>query len=377
MIFLCFKKIKIKMGIKNLTSYLRKNYPDIFETIHISEYKHQKIAVDTSLYVCNFKALYGEGWLRTMLVFIGNLRYHGVHPVFIFDTGYPPEKQKERDERRENRAKTDERIARLEDAIEKYKSEGVVDDILREFQERRKLVIKGERGINLPLIVSTIDKMKKQLFIVGPEDFQKLKVLLKILGVPFYDAPLEGETMCADLCKRGIVSAVLTEDSDVLVVGTKVFLSKLNTKDYTCERVVLEKLMEVLEMTDEEFLHLGIMFGTDFNPNIPNIGPVKAMSLIKKYKNIDNIGSVMDISMLNHERVVDIFRNYEKSKENIEYCGSVDFQGLAEYIFKHNLNIEVEYLKRYFIQEVVFEEEEGNGEECEQEDEEILEEEEN
>ena len=51
------------MGIKNLNVFLRKNCPEVYEEIHISEYAYKKVAIDTSLFLCKYKAIYGEKWL--------------------------------------------------------------------------------------------------------------------------------------------------------------------------------------------------------------------------------------------------------------------------------------------------------------------------
>ena len=39
------------MGIKNLHSFLRSKCPEIYETVHLSEFSYRKIAIDISLYM--------------------------------------------------------------------------------------------------------------------------------------------------------------------------------------------------------------------------------------------------------------------------------------------------------------------------------------
>src|SRR3990167_9807397 len=104
------------MGIKALSDFLRKKYPEIFEPIHISEYHHKKIAIDTSLYMCSYKASYGDGWLQAFIRLVAVLRENEVHGIFIYDGIFPPEKQAEKEERKINREKMDDRVSFLEDA---------------------------------------------------------------------------------------------------------------------------------------------------------------------------------------------------------------------------------------------------------------------
>ena len=84
------------MGIKNLNVFLRKNCPKVFEEIHISEYAYKKVAIDTSLFLCKYKAIYGEKWLVAFINLVSILRKNEIHCVFIYDNGSPPEKEEEK-----------------------------------------------------------------------------------------------------------------------------------------------------------------------------------------------------------------------------------------------------------------------------------------
>ena len=52
----------------------------------------KKIAIDISLYMCKYKAIYGDNWLYAFLKLISSLRKNEIHCVFIYDNGAPPEK---------------------------------------------------------------------------------------------------------------------------------------------------------------------------------------------------------------------------------------------------------------------------------------------
>ena len=88
------------MGIKSINKFLKKICPEIFETIHISEYAYKKVAIDISLYLCKYKAIAGDDWLKCFINLIACLRKNEVHTVFIFDGPAPPEKQLEQEKRR-------------------------------------------------------------------------------------------------------------------------------------------------------------------------------------------------------------------------------------------------------------------------------------
>jgi 5'-3' exonuclease len=356
------------MGIKNLNKFLRNKCPDVYEHIHLSEYSFKKIAVDVSLYLCKFKSIAGDKWLSLFINLIACLRKNEVHCVFCYDNGSPPEKEAEKKERADQRAKTEEKVYKLEEAIEKFNLTNEIDPILIEFYKKKtksdkihqRLLGREDNNIDMNFIISSVEKMRSQILQISSDDFLLTKKLFDILEVPYYDAPLEAETSCADLCKRGIVDAVLSEDTDVLAYGAPVFLSKINTYDGTCVRIKYPDLLQQLSLNDNQFLDLCIMCGTDYNKNIFRIGPEKAYKYIQTHTDIDGISenTKIDISVLNHERGRQLFREYEQKDIKVLFCGSPDFEKLTEFVFKNNLNINIEGLKKCFIHSttIIFEE---------------------
>jgi len=349
------------MGIKSLSKFLHDTYPELFEPIHISEYHFRKVAIDTSLYLCNYKVLYQEKWLGAFIKLVATLRENEIHCVFIYDSGFPPEKEAEQKERREKRAKLEEKVCRLEEAIERYHASGEIDPLLTDFQEKKGIVhktmlLKQKKGISITAIEFAVKKMRNQLFTITREDYETTKRLFDILQVPYFHAPMEAETMCADLCIRGEVDAVLTEDTDVLAYGAPVFLTKLNTVEGTCFRVKHSELLEKVGLTADEFLDFCIMCGTDYNKNIFRVGPSKALRLIQEYRSIDSLE--LDVSVLNHKRVRELFRGYQRNGEKVPYCGCPDFPRLQEFLVRKNLRIDADSLRRSFVRNmVIFQEE--------------------
>lgn len=347
------------MGIKSLNKFLRNNCLEIYEEIHISEYSFKKVAIDTSLYLCKFKAIAGDRWLGSFINLITCLRKNEVHCVFIYDTGCVKEKEPERKERAAQRAKMEEKIYKLEEALDKYCLTNEIDQILTDLYKKHqksvngppRLMRKTSDDVDMAVVEALVKKKRSQILNISPADFKKTKELFDILKVPYYDAPLEAETMCSDLCSRGLVDAVLSEDTDVLAYASPVFLSKINTSNGTCIRIKYPELLKALDLSSSEFLDLCIMCGTDYNKNIYRTGPEKAYKHIQKYSTIEEIkaNTSLDISILNHVRGRDLFRNYEQMDIKIPYCGSPDFQKLEEFIFKYNIRCNVEGLKKAFL----------------------------
>ncbi len=357
------------MGIKNLSQFIRTKFESCVEKIHISEYAYKKISVDTSLFMCIFKASYQDRWLTAFIKLVECMRQNHVHCVFIYDTAAPPEKALEREERSSSRDKLTARIDDIERAVEIYEK-GVASneankDILLAFQEKRGIqppllrILPNSKefgDISLGSIKSEIQKMKAQNFTISKEDFDKTKVLFDILKVPYFQAPLEAETMCADLCKQDLVQGVLSRDTDVLAYGSPVFLTNLTLRDGMCERIKIKKLLKLMDLTYPQFLDFCIMSGTDYNRNIEKIGSVKAYSLIKEWGSIDNLPKNIDTSILRHVRSRELFQDYEQvSIPSVPHCGVPDFEELEKLLVTEHLYVDNDVKESFPYSKIVVE----------------------
>jgi len=56
----------------------------------------------------------------------------------------------------------------------------------------------------------------------------------------------------------------------------------------------LEKVLEGLQLTFDQFVDVAILLGCDFCPRIKGIGPKRAFDFIKKYKTIENVLKHLD-----------------------------------------------------------------------------------
>lgn len=341
------------MGIKSINKFLKKKCPSVFQEVDLSFFSGKKVAIDTSLYLCKFKAMNGKNWLNSFIRMITCLRDNKIDCVFIYDSIEPiPEKENERKERYEKRQRKQEYLSNLRTDLNIFKVNGIITDNLRKYNDKhsykspkRLLGNITKPQIDVRMIDFMLDKGEAQLFNVSWEDFDKTRELFSILAIPYINAPLEAETLCADLCKKGLVDAVLSDDTDLLAYGTPQSLSKLNINNNTVTLVTNKDLLENLELTQEELVDFCIMCGTDYNKNIYRVGPDKAYKYIKSWKNIEGIrdNTNLDISGLNHDCGRNIFLRYQPTLEpNLNF----DFQfdccpnqiKLNVFLFENNLN---------------------------------------
>lgn len=127
------------------------------------------------------------------------------------------------------------------------------------------------------------------------------KRLLSLMGLPWVQAPSEGEAQAAHLTKRGTADFCASQDYDSLLFGAQKLIRnvtisgrrKLPSKniyiDVIPELVELTKTLTHLGLTHEQLIDVAILTGTDFNPDgIKGLGPKTALKLVKQHGNLEN-----------------------------------------------------------------------------------------
>ena len=354
------------MGIKGLHPFLRKKCPEAYHEIHLSQLGQKKVAVDVSLFLYKYKAIFGDRWMKAFLTLIMSLRRNDVHCVFIYDTGCCPEKLAERERRKEGKEKLEDKSEELKYALDEYARTKEVLPIIVKIMSRRKANEKIKRllgnslvkkpTVDVPYLEAYLEKILTQNVRITKKDIESSKELFRLLAVPFFEAELEAETLCAILAKRGIVHAALSEDTDLLAYGCTVFLHGINTSKDTCMVIRHDDILEALELDHIQFTDFCIMCGTDYNSNIPKVGPANAYKLLKEHGNLDDIQKVRDVGCLKHPRVRELFDFQPKFLPAVQFCGTPDWDKLGILLFKNNCRISLDLVRDAFKpSELVFE----------------------
>ena len=151
------------------------------------------------------------------------------------------------------------------------------------------------------------------------------KKLLDLLGVPWVEAPSEGEAQVASLLDQGMVDYGASQDFDTVLFGASKFIRNLTLSgrrklpkqqkwvEVSPEIVDLEASFQKLEINREQLIDVAILMGTDFNPGIDGIGPKRGLKLIQEFgkaegaleklgKEIDNLDEIRTL-FLDHPSV--------------------------------------------------------------------------
>ena len=130
------------------------------------------------------------------------------------------------------------------------------------------------------------------------EDARKL---LGLLGIPYVQAPQEGEAQAAHMASKGDVWAANSRDYDavlfgaprlvryVTISGQEFLPSKGIARPLIPELIELEELLTALGITREQLIDLAILVGTDFNQGVRGVGPKTALKLIKKDGSLEKL----------------------------------------------------------------------------------------
>lgn len=374
MIILNIERYKINflstiiMGIKNLHYFLRKTCPTVYSKIPFSKYAFKKIAIDISIFMCKYKNSNGHHYIDSFLNLISTLRYNEIHFVFVYDSKAPPEKDNERKNRIEAREKNKIRIEIIQSLWERFKltapgypdefliykdslHEKVNDDVLKNFIMK---IIENENNdiLSSYRIDYEINKLNNSLLAIRTEDFNLTKEFFTACKIPILDAEGEAEATCSELSKKGFVTAVLTEDTDVLAYGAPVMLHKMDINEETFIEIDYGEILQELNLTPDQFLDFCIMCGTDYNQNVPKIGSEKAYKLIRSYGNIEGIienlpGISFDV--LNYEIVRSLFKKKPCiNDEYVPYCGFPNRVVLENLHFMNNCKFDLNRLYESF-----------------------------
>ena len=164
-------------------------------------------------------------------------------------------------------------------------------------------------------LIRFVAKLQKNLVPIKTEDYDKLIEMFEVLNINYIVAEdwQEAESLCVQLCNEGICDGVMTEDTDVMAYLCKNFYFNINLRNDTITHLNVDQILESLQLSEKSFVDLLIMFGTDYNPNLKSIGPVKAFQLIKQYSSLENISNVVDNleSQIPYNRVRQLF-NYNR-----------------------------------------------------------------
>lgn len=225
------------------------------------------------------------------------LMQKGIKLVHVFD-GKPPELKRAEQTRRSEAKK---------EAQAKYKIAADQEDV----DSMRKFASRTSR--------------------LTPEMVEETKQLLSALGLPYVQAPGEGEAQASYMVKKGDAFGVASQDADCLMfqapilirnvsmIGKRKVASKLAYHSYSPEIISLSENLNNLGLSHDQFLALCILVGTDYNSaGVKGIGPKKALKALKSEKDLDKVFEDIGWSKqydFSWKKIMDVIKGMETSDD--------------------------------------------------------------
>ena len=236
----------------------------------------------------------------------------GIKPVYVFD-GKPPSLKSAEIEHRKQIKK---------DATVKYEravSEGKMEDA-RKFAQQT---------------TSMKDGM-----------VEDSKHLLDLFGIPYIQAPSEGEATAALLTTTGHADVAASQDFDSILFGARKLVRNFTNSgrrklpnrntyiEIEPEIIDYKKNLEALGITREQLIDVGILIGTDFNPDgFERVGPKTAIKMIREYGKLEDVTQIQEqLEMIDYNAIRKIFLEPEVARvDKIEF-GEVKYDDIISYL---------------------------------------------
>lgn len=256
--------VPCSMGISGLLPLLK----DIQHSTHVEAYRGKTLGIDAYVwlhrgaYACATDLALGRPTTRFITYAMHRIRmlqHYGVKPYVVFDGAQLPSK-----------AGTErERAAR------------------RREHRMRGLQFHAEKRTS-----AARDAFVRSVDITPALAYELIKQL-RVHGIPYLVAPYEADAQLAYLERHGIIDAIITEDSDLLVFGCNKVLFKLDTYGNCLEidRARFDKVKQLSfeGWTHQEFRQMAILSGCDYLPSITGMGLKNAHKFLRKYESVEKV----------------------------------------------------------------------------------------
>lgn len=248
-----------------------------------------------------------EGRITSHLVGLFNrtakMISQGIRPIFIFDGPPYVLKKKEVEKRTERREKAEKKY-------QKALKEGKIEEAKKYAQQ----AIRVEENIE-----------------------ESAKELLHLLGVPVITAPHDAEAQASYMTKKGMCFGVASPDYDAFLFGSSKVIRNLRMVRTVKPKVFdLQNIVAGLAISHSQLIDVALLLGTDFNEGVKGIGPKRALKLVKKYSNLQEILSKKEVEWPSSspppQEIITYFQN-PPVKEGVEIeFGELDREAVCTFL---------------------------------------------
>ena len=210
---------------------------------------------------------------------------------------------------------------------------------LRTLEERKSIRENSERELEKAIMSSDREKiarLKRSINYITRDMIDESKQLLTYMGLPYVQAPSEGESQASYMSSTGKVNAVVSQDYDCLLFGARQVLRnftiygrrRVSSRNIYVsvdpEYIDLKENLANMGITKSQLVDAAIMVGTDFNNGVDRVGPKTALSLMKKHGTLEEVIKAKGYRIPQYEEVRKIFLQPEVTKDFSTSFGQPD-----------------------------------------------------
>ncbi|KAJ1759547.1 Rad2 nuclease, partial [Coemansia sp. RSA 1591] len=239
---------------------------------HVKEFSGQTVGIDSYIWLykgafsCAVEIGLNQPTTKYISFFMARahmLRHHGIDPLFVFDGGMLPSKRITETSRHERRA------ARRARAMELW-AQNKRSLAYGEFQKCLEATPRMARAV--------IDELKK-------------------CGFRYLVAPYEADAQLAYLERTGVVTAVVSEDSDLIAFGCRNVLFKMDQFGaavvFDRKRLGRTRAVDVDGWSDAKIRRMCVLAGCDYAVSVPGIGLKRAHRYVARSESVESAVALM------------------------------------------------------------------------------------
>lgn len=286
-------------------------------------YRHWAIAQKNYIYSMKFDILteninidlIRDEWFKLIWSTILKFLTYGITPIMVMDGIAPIEKDDTKSNRREKSEKANIKIKSI--------TEDIINILNNNPYQKNEILLKE--------LHTEYGKTK----LIRSDDILQLKIFFQGLGIPIIDAPGEAEEFCSELCRKQLVDAVYSVDSDNLAYFCPVWIHTTTTVKKDGEEfldiIYVDNILKDLNLSKLSFLDMCILCGCDYNTS--SITPNQSYKFINIYKTIENLSNVIGQDKLdktNYIKCRNLFSHKDLTK-NMQLDLNIDINCVSTY----------------------------------------------
>ncbi|KAG7091157.1 hypothetical protein E1B28_010210 [Marasmius oreades] len=157
-----------------------------------------------------------------------------------------------------------------------------------------------------------------------PKHYTQVKELIRAMGVPCIDSkgPFEAEALASSIVLNGFADYVASEDTDVLIYGAPLLRNISNRREPLLSFAPGTEIQHLLGLSSRDMLiDFALLLGTDFTRRIKNVGPSRALKLIRTYQSIEKVLESEEMEKFKEKHPIAVLENKDA---HLEYLEEVD-----------------------------------------------------